>query len=252
MIENALRTFCRSSRETKKVASAESPKPPTKSFRKQLAEALEKNAGLGASLQNFISRVGTTINKPWIGLLTLGGVAGTAGYEYLKGHMAERGSEKQTQRVLAHLKSLYPEDQARVQEAYEAISHVAPSVSQNPLIARSIVSNMMKELSRPDFQVKGYPIVPADINTLNTVSKIEESRSKALAHTGKAPPLLGLIAKRLDEAGAIRKSVADFVPPPPSDIDMAAAQSAKDTADLNRLRIIEKEHYLKKEKIIPT
>jgi hypothetical protein len=249
MLENALRAFYKSRTELPKVASSAPQKPATKSYRAQLEEALEKDASLGKSLGNFVSRVGESLNKPWLGFLTLG-VAGTAaGSEFLRGHLAERESGRQTERVLAHLKSLYPEDQAsKVEEAYAAIAHVAPSVSQNPLIARSIVNNMMKEMARPDFQIKGYPIAPADINTLNTVSKIEESRSKSLSHAGRAQPLLGLIAQRLGETGATLETVQKLVPAP---MDEAQAQSIKDRADLDRARILEKEHDLRQRGIIP-
>jgi len=160
-------------------------------FRKEFEEYLEKIGGFWGNTWGKIA-AGLGIGIPLAGL----GVAGIEAGLYMrrKGKMVENKES-----VLRHLKELYPAAEHRhVEEAYSAIAHVAPDIAQNPLIARTLVKNMMTQMVRPDMKQHGY--AQTDISQIQQIGKMEESLSKARPQGGVLD-LVGQRAKTMADIG---------------------------------------------------
>jgi len=105
----------------------------------------------------------------------------------------------------------------RVEEAYGAVSHVAPAVTLNPLIARTMVEHMINVPVSTSMQQKGLGV--ADMTTLQTVGDIEKSRHQALA-PHKATGKKSIMEVITGKATQMREGIADVakakppVPPP--------------------------------------
>lgn len=171
MINEALLNMLKKPPEIKEN-SQKSPIDELDKFAEEFNKYIEKEG---------IEKVALNIPKPTIPVMATllsAGAGLTALFDYIT-QKREKSKGKETRSlVLDHIKALYPKkEHAYVEEAFASLSHIAPYVAQDPLISRTIIKNMMQQMTRPDLQMKGYGQV--GIDTVTSAGKLEETKRRS-------------------------------------------------------------------------
>lgn len=159
-----------------------------------------------------IEKVAINIPKPTIPVMATllsAGAGLTALYDYISQKRKESKSHQNRTLVLDHIKALYPKkEHAYVEEAFASLSHVAPYVAQDPLLSRTIIKNMMQQMTRPDLQMKGYGHV--GIDTVAPAGKLEETRGRAKREFGAPTTFSQILTEKMrgakEEIGMYEKT----------------------------------------------
>ena len=141
-------------------------------FASEFKQYLNKEAGMGGVL-------------PWIALSMAAAGAAPTIYEAISNSQEKSERGKAHVRVLAHLKKLFPKSEhGHLEEAFSALIHVAPDLSSNPLIARSMIKNMMDMMINPNTQLGDKGLM--GFESLKMLSDAEKAKAQTRS-AGSSP-----------------------------------------------------------------